>query len=147
MRTLIGLVFLALAHAVTAQTPGTFVVKDKACIWTMPTDKGEVERLFKDAPINWCGELGIKKVSVKVDNDKDDGYRLKGHIWFLNKGKSDQMIRATLDLLDGEKMIAGALLHTHMDNSGNDREDFKIQSPIPVDYHITFRITMKRDAK
>jgi hypothetical protein len=148
MKALLGLVMMVLAvGSFQAQEPGKFMVTEQACTWTMPTDEDEVKTLFKDAPINWCDDIGISKVSVNVHNDKEDGYRVKGHLWFMNKGKPSQPIWATFDLMDGDKVLAGSVLRMKMDNTGKDRESYEILSPVPVDYHITFRITLHRSAK
>lgn len=154
MKMLIGIIGLLLLSALSpAQTPGMFSVTDSACVWTMPTDGDEVGRQFKNAPINWCDEIGIKRVSVKVTNDKEDGYKVKGDVWFANRGKPSQTIWVTFDLLDGEKIIAGSILRTTMEKlhdhalTAKDRESFEISAPVPLDYHITFRITLHRNAK
>jgi hypothetical protein len=127
------------------QTPAAFVITDAACTWTMPLDETEISDWLKSpANVYMCDGVGIKEISVDVrGRNEDNDANVRGTIKFRNSVK--QTITATLDLLDGEKVIGGQIMRT--DKRVNESESYKILSPVPLNYHITFRITIKRGAK
>ncbi len=146
MKQLIGLVLMVLAVGVgQAETPAAFVMTDAACTWTMPLDETEISDWLKSpANIYMCDGIGIKEISVDVrGRNEDNDANVRGTIKFRNSVK--QAITATLDLLDGDKVMAGQIMRT--DSKVNESESYKILSPVPLDYHITFRITIKRGGK
>ncbi len=145
MKSLIGLILTVLAQAVAAQTPSSFVITDDGCTWTMPLDATEISNWLK-SPANTytCDGVGIKEISVDIrGRNEDNDANVRGTIKFRNSVK--QTITARLDLLDGDKVIGGQIMRT--DEKVNESESYKIFSPVPLDYHIIFRITIKRGAK
>lgn len=145
MKPFVGLVLMVLAVRVgQAQTPATFVITDDACSWTMPLDETEIADWLK-SPANTytCDGVGIKEISVDIrGRNEDNDASVRGTIYFRNSVK--QEIVARLDLLEGEKIIGGEIMRT--DKRVNESESYKIFAPIPLDYHIMFRITIKRGA-
>lgn len=136
---------MALARAVTAQTPSEFVITDNACTWTMPLDETEIADWLK-LPANTyaCDGVGIKEISVDIrGRNEDNDANVRGTIQFRNKVK--QRTTANLDLLDGDKVIGGQIMRT--DEKVNESESYKIFSPVPLSYHILCHITIKRRPK
>jgi hypothetical protein len=145
MKSAVGLILMLLARAVTAQTPSAFVITDNDCTWAMPLDETEIAEWLK-SPANTyaCDGVGIKEISVDIrGRNEDNDANVRGTIYFRNKIK--QRIVADLDLLDGDKVIGGQIMRT--DEKVNESESYKIFSPVPLSYHITFRITIKRRPK